>query len=182
MPNIDLSAQPSWKSKDPNIMLAVEEDMIGVRRVVVAWIGRLRSRAESYTPVADAHQGGPLMLSQAQTRHLHAELGKQIARWDTEPRDMVAEADEFLSEAGYTGRKRASTGYEIETNGEAVHVYHATTGGRVNDEDTEHLLRYATALKKAGYTGPGDSAEPVVHAPDGQAAHIVAVPPAAESF
>ncbi|MET7363196.1 hypothetical protein ABZS76_32830 [Streptomyces sp. NPDC005562] len=181
MTDIDLSGQPSWKNADPNILPSVKPSLIGVRRTAVGWIGRLRAGAEMYAPVPDVDQGGLLELSQAQVRHLYAEFGKRIAEWDNEPRDLVGEADEILSDAGHFGRNRASTGFEVETDGAVVYVYHST--GRGRDERNETHAAYARALKGAGYTGLEGAPEPTVQgATEEHAARVVAVPPAAESF
>jgi hypothetical protein len=179
-PDIDLSGQPHWKDADRTIMPTVEPGLLGVRTAAVGWVGRLRAGVETYAPVPDVEQGGILELGQAQVRHLHAELGKLIEKWDTEPRDLVAEADTILRDAGHLGRNRASHGYEVETNGTVVHVYHHT--GRERDPHTVNLFAYSRTLAAAGYTGPGDNAEPIVHAPDDHPARVEATPPAAESF
>ena len=86
-----------------------------------------------------------------------------------------------LWQAGHKGRNRASTGYEIETDGSAVYVYHSNRGER--GRGMEPFGPYLHVLKQAGYTGPDGSPEPKAQAAtDGHAARIVAVPPAAESF
>lgn len=177
---IDISGQPHWKDADRTIMPIVKPGLLGVRTASVGWIGRLRAGVEVYAPVPDVSQGGILELHQAQVRHLHAELGKLVEQWDTEPRNLVAEADTILGDAGCLGRNRASTGYEVETDGTAVHVYHHA--GRGRDSHSLNLFNYAKTLAAAGYTGPGENATPIVRAPDGHAARVEAIPPAAESF
>ncbi|MFE6000410.1 hypothetical protein ACFQ6C_26675 [Streptomyces sp. NPDC056454] len=180
-PDLDLSGQPYWKDVDRTVMPTVEASLSGVRRVAVGWIGRLRAGVETYAPVPDVDQGGILELGQQQVRHLHAELGRQIRRWDTEPRDLIAEADTFLHDAGHLGRNRASQGYAVETDGTTVRVYHDT--GRERDSHPLNLSNYARTLGAAGYTGPDGTGAPVVaDASDDHAAHVVATPPAAESF
>lgn len=181
MNDIDLSGQPHWTEQDRTIMPTVEPSLLGIRRVTVGWIGRLNAGMELYAPVPDVEQGGTLELGQAQVRHLYAEFGKMIKEWDTEPRDLAEEADKTLSSAGrrFTSRARASEGYEVETDGAAVYVYHSDRG-----EYTAHnLTAYADALSKAGYTGPKGASAPVI---EGGSEDIVsrvhAVPPAAESF
>ncbi|MEV7675033.1 hypothetical protein [Streptomyces sp. NPDC088752] len=179
MPDIDLSGQPHWISHDRTILPQVEEDLVGIRRAVVAWIGRLNAGVETYAPVPDIDQGGTLELSQAQARHLHAELGKLISKWDTEPRDLIAEADEILRGAGHIGRNRASKGYEVTTDGSAVYVYHQDGRGPIGaDDNPSHLYAYAGALKDAGYTDVTVNAA----TEEQPARRVRAVPPAAESF
>jgi hypothetical protein len=182
MPKSDTAAgRPSWTDYDRSIMPAVEPGFSGIRTVLVGWIGRLRAGVEVYAPVPGLHQGGGLQLTQAQVRHLHAELGRQIERWDTEPRDLIAEADEILRLGGHTGRKRASTGYEIETDGTTVYVYHSHMGER--GRGMTPIGQYAHVLAEAGYTGPDGSPAPAVHSATGEhAARVIAVPPPAESF
>lgn len=181
MPDIDLSGQPHWKDADRTIMPTVEEGLLGVRMAAVGWIGRLRAGVETYAPVPDVDQGGILELGQAQVRHLHAELGKLIEKWDTEPRDLADEADIILRDAGHLGRNRASTGYEVETDGTVVHVYHHDGRGR-----SRHLgpfQAYAHSLEAAGYTGPDGAPFPEVErATDEHPTRVHAIPPAAESF
>lgn len=178
---IDLSGQPHWRDADRTIMPTVEEGLLGVRTAAVGWIGRLRAGVETYAPVPDVDQGGLLELGQAQARHLHAELGKLIEKWDTEPRDLADEADIILRDAGHLGRNRASTGYEIETDGTAVYVYHHD--GHQRTRGMSHIGQYAYVLERAGYTGPEGSQAPTVQsANDDHAARLVAIPPAAESF
>lgn len=173
--DIDLSGQPHWKEVDRSIMPTVEPGLLGVRRAAVGWIGRLRDGVETYAPVADVKQGGILELSQAQARHLHAELGKLIEKWDSEPRDLVAEVDTVLRDAGHVGRNRASQGYEVETDGNDVHVYHNAGDGRVSYWDA--LEKYAQALTAAGYYDVTVQRETV-----NRAGRVVAIPPAAEDF
>lgn len=180
--NIDLSGQPLWSDQDRTIMPTVEESLLGVRRATVGWIGRLRAGLELYAPVPDIDQGGTLELGQAQVRHLYAEFGKLIEKWDTEPRDLVAEVDKTLStghDGKFTSRTRASQGYDVETDGNDVFVYHHDGRGRIGD-DSPHLPKlyaYAHALKDAGYQEVS-----VQGAADGRAARVVAIPPAAEDF
>ncbi|MEU6362181.1 hypothetical protein [Streptomyces albidoflavus] len=173
--NIDLSGQPSWADVDRTTLPTVERSLAGVRRLAVGWIGRLRAGAETYAPVPDVGRGGILELSQAQTRHLYAELGKHISEWDSEPRDLTAEADTILRDANHVGRNRASSGYEIETDGTAVHVYHSNRGER--SSDLYPLHRYADTLRDSGYTGVKVEEQTEEHA-----ARVVATPPAAEDF
>jgi hypothetical protein len=182
MPDIDLSGQPHWTDYDRSIMPQVEPGLLGIRTAVVAWIGRLRAGIETYAPVADVHQGGALELTQAQTRHLHAELGKLIEKWDTEPRDMPGEVDKILSMAAgrrFTSRTRATRGYEVETNGNDVFVYHHDGRERIGD-DSPHL-RYLYAYAEV-LTGAGYHEARVQNATDEHAARVVAIPPAAEDF
>lgn len=181
MSDINLSGQPHWTEQDRTIMPTVEPDLLGVRRVTVGWIGRLNAGAEVYAPVPGVDQGGTLELGQAQVRHLYAEFGKMIKQWDTEPRDLAAEVDAILSDARprFTARARASQGYEIETDGTAVYVYHHDGRGRISaDDNPSHLYAYAEVLKKAGYTSAT-----VEHATEERPTRRVrAIPPAAEDF
>ncbi|MGW2657034.1 hypothetical protein ACWC1D_25680 [Streptomyces sp. NPDC001478] len=181
----DLRTLPHHSEIDRDHLPPVEEELDGVRQAVIGDIGHFRSGF--YVPIAPAEggtpRGGMLSLSQAQLRHLHAELGKLIGRWDSEPRDLADEADRILGSAPgrrFFSRTRASSGYEIETDGTTVHVYLHTGHGRARD--ASHLYSYARALADAGYTGPGDHAAPVVCASDGCPARVEAVPPAATSF
>lgn len=191
---IDLRTLPHYSEIDRSHMPPVDEDLNGVRQVVIHDIGRFRSGFEYYAPIAPTEDGTPkggmLSLSQAQVRHLHAELGKLIERWDTEPRDLADEVDRILRSTHghrFLSRVRGSSGYEIETDGTAVRVYHHT--GRGRDRNTGHIYSYARALQDAKYTGPGDNAAPIVYTPDDQAAapddvaaRVEAIPPAATSF
>lgn len=179
MPNdIDLSGQPHWETYDRTIMPQVEEGLLGIRTAVVAWIGRLQAGLETYAPVADVDQGGTLELTQTQTRHLYAELGKLIEKWDTEPRDLAQEVDKILSRAAgrrFTSRTRASKGYKVETDGTAVYVYHHNGEDRVS---YRYLLEgYADALAAAGYSEVDVQPETV-----NRAARVHAIPPAAEAL
>ncbi|PPS89586.1 hypothetical protein [Streptomyces sp. MH60] len=175
MPDIDLSSQPHWTEQDRTIMPTVEPSLLGVRRVTVGRIGRLRADVELYAPVPDINQGGTLELGQAQVRHLYAEFGKMIEQWDTEPRDLAAEADTILRDAKNLGRSRASSGYEIETDGTAVYVYH--NDGRERSPHLRALYPYSDVLRDSGYTGVK-----LEEQTDDHAARVVATPPAAEDF
>jgi hypothetical protein len=114
-------------------------------------------------------------------------LGKLIAKWDTEPRDLAQEVDKILSMAAggrrFTSRARASQGYDIEAETDGanayVFVYHHDGRERIG-EDSPHLRRlhlYAEMLRGAGYTGVEVQAASTQHA-----ARVHAIPPAAETF
>lgn len=181
---IDLTGQPYWRDADRSIMPGVEPGLLGIRTAVVGWIGRLRAGVETYAPVPSVDQGGTLELGQAQVRHLHAEFGKLIEKWDTEPRDLVDEVDSVLGNVPgrqFLSRAKASSGYEVETDGGAVYVYYHDGRGR-----SRHLgpfQDYAHSLEAAGYTGPDGAPFPEVErATDEHPTRVHAIPPAAESF
>lgn len=181
---IDLRTLTPYTRRDRGCLPRVEADWVGVRQVVIGDIGRYLSSFEYYAPMPPDEngtpQGGALVLSQAQVRHIHAELGVLINGWDNTPRDLIAEADTVLCDAGHLGRSRASQGFEIETDGTTVFVYHHD--GRGRDAFDTNIARYADTLEKAGYTGPGGSPRPLMNASDYYAACVEAIPPAATSF
>jgi len=178
---IDMRTLPRISEIDRTVMPSVEEELTGIHQVIVGTIGRFRSGFEYYAPVDHDGPGGMLSLSQAQTRHLTKELVALVQKWDTEPRDLAAEADMILRDAGHRGRNRASSGYEIETDGTAVYVYYAD--GRGRGRHTFYLSRYAEVLKQAGYTSPDNGSAPVIEGgTDEHAPRVYAIPPAAESF
>lgn len=179
---------PHYSKIDRTAMPSVQLSLDGIRRLVVGPIARFRAGDEMYAPTTtDAVRWGLLSLSQAQARHLYAELGKHITAWDTEPRDLEQEVDKILSSAAghrFTSRTRASQGYEVETWYESdsdtvVFVYHHDGRERIG-EDSPHLrylYEYAETLKGAGYTGVEVQAASEQHG-----ARVHAIPPAAESF
>lgn len=175
---------PRYSERDRDHLPEVGPSLHGVREVEIHSITPLNTKIPYYGfigPEGDGSpQGGAVALSQAQTRHIHAELEKLITAWDNEPRDLVAEVDSILQDARHISSNRASQGYEIETDGATVLVYHHN--GRGRDALAVNILaRYADTLEKAGYVGPGDSSRPLIGAAD-HSTYVEAVPPAATSF
>lgn len=182
--NTDMSALPHFRQRDRNHLPPVEPSIMGIREALICDITPIRAGGmKYYAPIGPADDGTPrggvLQLSQAQVRHLAKQLTAMVEQWDTEPRDLAAEADMILWDRGYLGRNRASRGYEIETDGTSVYVYFSDGREHINGP----FEQYAHALATAGYTGPDGIGRPVIEdGTDEHAPRVRAIPPAAESF
>lgn len=85
---INLHALPPLQEIDRSHMPPLEQSLIGRHELIIGDIARFRSGFEYYAPIPPREdgrvRGGMLSLGEAQARHIYAQLGELLARWDVE--------------------------------------------------------------------------------------------------